>query len=274
MKKYIVFICLFFLSFMTSQAQSDCVPLGAKHNAVVDYLTQKGFGDGTENGFMDNLIYTTGQMFDEQAFPGGPTGLWELIKSSWEVEYGAPRERSVDELLALLQSKKQLSDKGSQYLSNCYAALLHSNSYDQLQAELDRLQAGFPLSGVSNEESCLITSVLDVLHSSATYWNAFVEQHGIQASWQCITCITGADVRGAIGGFLLGDYICKKLGIANPRKCALIGAAIMGGLYSWLEGLLPRGCKPTCGAAAGAIGGAVTGAIIGTPGWIQHVFLF
>ncbi len=271
MKKSIIVFYACLMTFFSSLAQVTGIGLGAKHNAVVNYLNGYNFDNQTEQAVMDDLIYNTGKMFDESAFPGGKTGLWQLVQAGWKADYGEGKILSYSAVLDILAAQGSLSPRSAQYLNACFSVLTGSTSYGQFAAELSKLEGSYDISKLPLLEYNIVAGSVDVLKTSAGLWRAVLTaQYGENSTnWKCAALVTTADLKGATGGFLLGKYICEKLGINDPAKCALIGAAIMGGLYSWIEARLkPGGCIfPYPGLpqpfVSGVVGGAVVGAAAG-----------
>jgi hypothetical protein len=230
-------------------SQTADLNLGTKHNQLVDYLNSYDFSGKDENAFMDDLIYNTGKMFDANTFPEGKGGLWGVIQFCGQADPGPLNTKAYEDGLTLLEQRGQISSASNIFLNNIVSQTENISDYTSFVAKVAELENGYNTNVLAENEKVIVTGLVSIFKSSAEYWNNYFDASEVTPDdqgrfrFRCFWCVAKKDIFGAAIGFLIGNCLCKKLGVVNPAICGAVGAVSFGGLYSWAAKVCPDVCN-------------------------------
>lgn len=245
MKKIIFLFIAIFITTVNLFSQSENFNLGEKHNQIVDYINNYDFTGKDENAFMDDLIYSTGKLFDANAFPEGKGGLWGVVQVCGQADpHLLERIQTYEGAITLLQERGKISYASNVFLNNIVAQTENITDYPAFTAKLSELENGYNTATLPNDEEIIVTGILSIFKSSVAYWNNYYgEDSQGRFNIRCIWCVAKKDIMGAAIGILIGNCLCRKLGVVNPAICSAVGAVAFGGLYSWAAKVCPDVCN-------------------------------
>ena len=243
-------IFLFVAGLLIYSVTFSQIDLGAKHNQMVEYLDNYDFTGKTSDDFMDDLIYTTGKLFDENAFPEGKFGLWGFIQFCGKADPGGlERVQTYESVVSMLEQTGKISPSTNSFLINIATQTENSSDYNSFSAKITELENGYNIASLPDGEKNIVLGLLSVFKSSASYWNNYFSADeetpdpSGRFSLRCFWCVAKKDLMGAALGFLIGNCLCKKFGVVNPVICGSVGAVAFGALYSWAAKVCPNVCN-------------------------------
>ena len=233
-------------------ANVDATTLGNKHNQVVDYLNSYDFSGKSQDDFMDDVFYYTASIIDPSVFPNGRFGIWGTIWACGKADpSGLSTYQTYDGVLTLLEQNGKISSSSKTFLDSLVSEIGNNDDYIAFSTRINQLESGYNIASLPESEKFIVQGALSVFKESAFYWNnyygpdEFTEDPRARFSlrFRCFLCVAKNDLKGILLGFLIGNCICTKFGVANPAICGAVGGVAFGALYSWAAKVCPDICN-------------------------------
>lgn len=248
MKKIFLVTIITILNISTFSQPVD-FDLGAKHNQVVGYLDNYDFTGKTEELFMDDVFEYAAKLYEPNGFAenkGG--GIWGQIWFCAKGQGGGER-LSYEGVINSLQQNGKISTASNIFLNTLISETETLPDYNSFLNKVTSLEKEYNTSSLPEEEQVIIQGALSVFKQSALMWNNYYssdevtpDTQGRRFNLRCFFCVVKNDLKGALLGFIIGNCVCKKLGLPKPLVCGAIGATVFGASYSWAAKVCPEVC--------------------------------
>jgi hypothetical protein len=228
------------------------IDLGTLHNQVVDYIDSYDFTGKTDSVFFDEVFYYATSIIDPPSIPNA-RGIWGVINFCGKADPAPLQNKTIDSVGILLEQADLISSASRIFFDSLSYQTETSENYDTFMAKVNQIASGYNIAGLPLHERLLVQGALSTFTHSAEYWKNYFTapddttttddpQARFTLRLRCFWCVAKRDIVGALIGFLAGNCICGKLGVANPWICGAVGAVTYGALCSWAAKVCPDVC--------------------------------